>query len=81
MGALFNKVPIFYIMELTFSNEQAKELLFISLSNSITQYSEILENMELSEEEKKMNEYLIASYLKMLEELEIEEKPIKRPSW
>lgn len=80
MGALFNRAPIF-IMELTFSNDNARELLFISISNSITQYSELLESMELSEEEKKMNEYLLASYLKMLDELGLEEKPIKRPSW
>ena len=67
-----------------FSKEELS-LIYVSLSNSILYYEDVIASREnLSLEEKEYTEFLIESHLNLinrLSELLIEDTKIKKPSW
>lgn len=63
--------------------EDDKEILYISLGIMIQEYSNILENGELDQENRELIEYILTRASEILDKLsnDISEEVIKRPQW
>lgn len=63
--------------------DDTQEIIYIALSNQINLYSTLLEDISLSKEEQEMIEYILSRSCEIYDKMtqELEDTPIKRPSW